>query len=73
MLFLLPGTSQLGLAVFPSAEGGVGHGGSRGALRLQGAGMGWWQLALQWQPCHLVVWQGQLSCHPELPAEGEVG
>lgn len=27
MLFLLPGTSQLGLATFPSAHGGVGHAG----------------------------------------------
>ncbi|KAI1237980.1 GTPase HRas, partial [Lamprotornis superbus] len=29
-------------------------------------------LALQWQPCHLVMGQGQLSCHPELPEEGEI-
>lgn len=27
MLFLLPGTSQLGLAAFPSAQGGMGHAG----------------------------------------------
>lgn len=40
MLFLLPGTSQLGLAAFPSTQGGVGHAGLQRSAEAAGCWCG---------------------------------
>lgn len=64
MLFLLPGTSQLGLAAFPFAQGGVGHAGLQRSTEAAGC---WYGLVAA-SPAVAAMSPGYVAGTAELPS-----